>query len=63
MLTRFYADLVAITGFILLCASIISFALLWFNAALTLFVGAIIFIAIGFYLIEFYKKEDERPSK
>lgn len=63
MLTRFEGDMIAIVGFVLLCASVIAYAFVKFDIALTLFIGAIIFIAIGFYIIEFWKKQEEKPSK
>jgi uncharacterized membrane protein YjjP (DUF1212 family) len=62
-MSRFYNDFIAIIGFALLCASVIAYAFVKFDIALTLFVGAIIFIIVGFYIIEFYKKQEEKPRE
>jgi uncharacterized membrane protein HdeD (DUF308 family) len=63
MLRRFDGVLIAVLGLILICLGAVCLAIPNFDYAASLFVGGIIFTVFGFYIIEFYKKQELKPRK
>ncbi|MEM7819958.1 MAG: hypothetical protein QXD48_03985 [Candidatus Aenigmatarchaeota archaeon] len=63
MMKRFEGVLIVIIGLMLICLATIFLVMSIFDYVISLFVGGTIFVFIGFYFIEVYKRQEEKTKK